>query len=1612
MLGDYLYSDLHNRNIRTRTGLRGNISILLGLICLTAQFSLVSGCKVAFFGDERTSSSASATRNGSLPQVEKFTLEDGSEISNLVDNTFYSRSSRVVLSGSCQDNSIIEVNVIGGASNAVSRGYRFLCVLGRYEGHLSQTVGSTSYDSFLLDVRSGVVLSEIADVVVYSYSDPIRFKWIIDSIAPSAPVLSSELGSSKSTSGNSLDITGTCEVGSTVTLSSLSQTGASSVLSSVLCTNGSFLFTVSSVVDGVIHYLVSQKDVAGNSSANTPFAWTRQTIVFVGVLESSSSSSDFGAVTVGSSSTQSVTLTNTGNDSLSLGTLPSSLGSSLFSIASEGSNRCISSQTLAPQGSCQIYFKFSPVTATASGSTESGSATIHYSSGSHSNSVVISLSGVGGVGLLSITPSGTYGFGSVDIGAASTKVFTIQNTGNGSVTVQTFSNSNDLGLAQPFSLISGGTCQSAQVLAASASCTLVLAFTPNLTGASTGGLSVSYTNGLASPPSPLSITLTGTATQAHLVFLGGQSEITSYDYGTVTGGTSQSYTVTVKNTGTSTATFNSISTTSLGLTQSAFSVANGGTCNSITSLSANSTCSLILTFSPSSSNQVSQVLALSYNTNSLSTPQLSSSLTLSGTGVYGNLVITGTANQPEFNGVITNNSAYATLIVTNSGNAVVTLGSFSLSLSTPFSLVSGSGTTCYQNSTQLSAGGSCNQVVKFAPTSAGSFSRTLTLTYSNGSSPNTTYSLSGIALASPSTPTITSVTPSPVPSASPSLTASSSAYSYNSSSNTVAISGACTSGNTITLDGDSSSSTVCTSNNTYSFTLSAPNSPSYSDGTQSFSITQASPAPSPTPSVLSSAATFQWVRDSLPPAPPTIFGANPLISGDSSFTISGSCEPGATVRLKNASLVVVASAQCSSLGVYTFTYTAAGNYTLTQLDLAMNESSPPLTFTWTQDTSVPLTPTITSPSPLAAKVYTNQNSYSFTGSCANGNTVTILDSYNGQTYTPSSTGGITCQSSNSFSVTVSPTPSVSPSADPGSEHPIIVYQTDINSGLNSSNAQFLLIHDTIAPDSPSVIYPSPSPYYAGGSSMSIGGYCSEEGSTITAGGTGSGTESCTMNSFRYKFSNTSADNTNPGYTYSFTQTDFANNTSSAGSLKWLKDSTRLSAPEIITPSVNIIYSNQSSLTVTGYCNKGNAVKLSGNVQASEVSPGNSLEQNCGNGQWKFTITKSTTSTSASPFRFSFTQSNPNYSTDSPASVIQWVRDATAPVITVNMDTPYTAGNPITSKASTVKFSFSADKSNMVQYQCKLDTDTSYSSCISPVYYTPSNGSRTFSVKGYDSAGNVGTSTLFSWTQSTTQTLALYRFDSASPSPSPFPTSLADSGTLGNDLVVSNATGLTLLATGGPITGSLNYLNMASDSGHLYANTSASLGMSGNSGYLQSIMTLEMWVNPGSVVTAWGQGGSNKGKVYVLASKTGNVAGSFGWQLGVKQQSNGNSGEVLSFKMSGNGGGSLPQEVTSTGFNFDAGTWYHVAVVFNKGTVSFYVAGNSKGGGSISGSSATTLPGSTQNLRIGSNNGATTFDRNSNQFQGGIDELRISQSIRYTGTGTNVYTVPSQPFTAD
>ncbi|NBR30513.1 MAG: hypothetical protein EBT83_19225, partial [Betaproteobacteria bacterium] len=31
---------------------------------------------------------------------------------------------------------------------------------------------------------------------------------------------------------------------------------------------------------------------------------------------------------------------------------------------------------------------------------------------------------------------------------------------------------------------------------------------------------------------------------------------------------------------------------------------------------------MILTFSPSSSNQVSQVLALSYNTNSLSTPQL------------------------------------------------------------------------------------------------------------------------------------------------------------------------------------------------------------------------------------------------------------------------------------------------------------------------------------------------------------------------------------------------------------------------------------------------------------------------------------------------------------------------------------------------------------------------------------------------------------------------------------------------------------------------------------------------------------------------------------------------------------------------------------------------------------------------------------------------------------------------------------------------------------------------------------------------------------------------------------------------------------------------------
>ena len=97
---------------------------------------------------------------------------------------------------------------------------------------------------------------------------------------------------------------------------------------------------------------------------------------------------------------------------------------------------------------------------------------------------------------------------------------------------------------------------------------------------------------------------------------------------------------------------------------------------------------------------------------------------------------------------------------------------------------------------------------------------------------------------------------------------------------------------------------------------------------------------------------------------------------------------------------------------------------------------------------------------------------------------------------------------------------------------------------------------------------------------------------------------------------------------------------------------------------------------------------------------------------------------------------------------------------------------------------------------------------------------------------------------------------------------------------------------------------------------------------------------------------------------------------------------------------MDREVRSSRLTLSTGQFYHVAITWNKGVVTFFMDGlvlNSR-----------TVPGtvylfdSSAPLRLGANETAT------DHLDGVLDEVRLSQVIRYAASGTNTYTIPNAP----
>jgi len=354
----------------------------------------------------------------------------------------------------------------------------------------------------------------------------------------------------------------------------------------------------------------------------------------------------FLALAVGSASTtQSITLTNTGGADLHFST-PLTYGAHAndFSITS---NTCASA--LIANASCAISISFAP------GATGNRSAALIIFSDATNGSQSVTLSGVGAVGTAVVTPGALTFADQLINTTGATQNVTVTNSGGSALTVSnvTFTGNN----AGDFVVATNG-CSVA--VAAGASCAIGIAFHPTATGARTGTLQIASdaSNGVQQ----VSLGGAGIAPAASMA-------PSSLSFGNqLLGATSTSRSLTITNSGTAPLTVGAVT---IGGTNPGDYLVSGNTCTS--AIAVNAACAISVTFTPTATG--SSAATLQVSTDAATGTQW---IPLTGTGIAPLISVTPASN--AFGNVLINTvSAAKTFTVTNSGSAPLTVGMLSFS---------------------------------------------------------------------------------------------------------------------------------------------------------------------------------------------------------------------------------------------------------------------------------------------------------------------------------------------------------------------------------------------------------------------------------------------------------------------------------------------------------------------------------------------------------------------------------------------------------------------------------------------------------------------------------------------------------------------------------------------------------------------------------------------------------------------------------------------------------------------------------------------------------------------------------------------------------------------
>jgi hypothetical protein len=442
-----------------------------------------------------------------------------------------------------------------------------------------------------------------------------------------------------------------------------------------------------------------------SNAANSPLTIPLTGTGLQALISATPASVNFGTVVKGNSGSQTITLQNGGNSTLTFSQVtPPGAGFAISGLST--------ATTIPAGGSVAFNAIFTPTSAAS----VNGSITL--ATNGTPSTLTIPLSGTGSAvkvnptsGTLS-TVTTSVNFGNVAVGSVGTQTVSMSNTGTAAVNIST---ATIFGAA--FTIVGGSPSGSIPV---GQGTSLQVRFTPLSDSAVTGTLTVTSD----ASNSPLTIPLSGTGLQAQI-----SAMPASVNFGSVVKGTSNSQTITLQNGGNSTLTFSKVTPPGAGFTISGLSTA--------TTIPAGGSVAFNAIFTPTTTATVNGSITLATNG-----APASLAIPLSGTGSASTVQLGAAPTSLNFNTISVGNSVSLSSTLTNGGNSNITISSVT---------VTGTGvsTSGVSAGTILGPQQSAVLTITFAPTAAIVLSGANVKIASNAPNSPITIALAGTGQAAP-----------------------------------------------------------------------------------------------------------------------------------------------------------------------------------------------------------------------------------------------------------------------------------------------------------------------------------------------------------------------------------------------------------------------------------------------------------------------------------------------------------------------------------------------------------------------------------------------------------------------------------------------------------------------------------------------------------------------------------------------------------------------------------------------------------------------------------------------------------------------------------------------